>query len=96
MINGASDLLVQIWGDRGRHARSAVGMAELPGSICVEIELIVKLGELKVLLAAASSPRSREEQAVSYKHLGILGVSAEGAALCYRTFCQEARAARWS
>lgn len=44
VINGASDLLVQIFGDRGRHARSAVGMAELPGSICVEIELIVKLG----------------------------------------------------
>ena len=43
VINGASDLLVQIFGDRGRHARSAVGMAELPGSICVEIELIVKL-----------------------------------------------------
>lgn len=43
VINGASDRLVDIFGDRGRHARSAVGMAELPGDIAVEIELIVKL-----------------------------------------------------
>ena len=43
VINGASDLLVEVFGERGRHARSAVGMAELPGGICVEIELIVKL-----------------------------------------------------
>jgi len=41
VINGASDRLVEIFGDRGRHARSAVGMAELPGDIAVEIELIV-------------------------------------------------------
>jgi enamine deaminase RidA (YjgF/YER057c/UK114 family) len=43
VINGASDLLVDIFGERGRHARSAVGMAELPGDICVEIEMIVQL-----------------------------------------------------
>jgi enamine deaminase RidA (YjgF/YER057c/UK114 family) len=45
VINGASDCLVDIFGDRGRHARSAVGMAELPGGIAVEIELIVKVAE---------------------------------------------------
>jgi enamine deaminase RidA (YjgF/YER057c/UK114 family) len=45
VINGASDRLVDIFGDRGRHARSAVGMAELPGDIAVEIELIVKLAD---------------------------------------------------
>ena len=40
VINGCSDLLVAIFGDRGRHARSAVGMGSLPGRITVEIELI--------------------------------------------------------
>jgi enamine deaminase RidA (YjgF/YER057c/UK114 family) len=43
VINGASDLLVEIFGDRGRHARSAVGMAELPSGIAVEIEMIVEV-----------------------------------------------------
>lgn len=43
VINGASDLLVEIFGDRGRHARSAVGMAELPAGIAVEIEMIVEV-----------------------------------------------------
>jgi enamine deaminase RidA (YjgF/YER057c/UK114 family) len=45
VINGASDRLVDIFGERGRHARSAVGMAELPGDIAVEIELIVKIAD---------------------------------------------------
>jgi enamine deaminase RidA (YjgF/YER057c/UK114 family) len=45
VINGASDLLVEIFGDRGRHARSAVGMAALPGGIPVEIEMIVELSD---------------------------------------------------
>jgi len=43
VINGCSDLLVEVFGDAGRHARSAVGMAELPFDICVEIELIAEL-----------------------------------------------------
>ena len=38
VINGCSDLLVEILGDAGRHTRSAVGFASLPNSICVEIE----------------------------------------------------------
>jgi len=45
VINGASDCLVEIFGDKGRHARSAVGMAELPGGIAVEIEMIVKVAD---------------------------------------------------
>ncbi len=45
VINGASDLLVEVFGDRGRHARSAVGMTALPGGIPVEIEMIVELGD---------------------------------------------------
>ena len=42
VANGASDLLVEIFGDKGRHARSAVGMAALPNSVCIEIEMIVE------------------------------------------------------
>jgi enamine deaminase RidA (YjgF/YER057c/UK114 family) len=41
VIDGASDLLVEIFGDQGRHARSAVGLGALPMEICVEIELIL-------------------------------------------------------
>lgn len=41
VVNGASDLLTEIWGDRGTHARSAVGMFELPLGAAVEVELIV-------------------------------------------------------
>ena len=43
VINGASDLLVQLFGDSGRHARSAVGMQALPFGIAVEIEMIFEL-----------------------------------------------------
>jgi enamine deaminase RidA (YjgF/YER057c/UK114 family) len=41
VINGCSDLFVEVFGERGRHARSAVGMSSLPGGIPVEIEVIV-------------------------------------------------------
>jgi len=43
VINGCSDVLVEIFGDAGRHARSAVGMAALPFDIAVEVELRAKL-----------------------------------------------------
>jgi enamine deaminase RidA (YjgF/YER057c/UK114 family) len=43
VIDGCSDLLVEVFGDRGRHTRSAVGMAALPFDIAVEIELIVRV-----------------------------------------------------
>jgi enamine deaminase RidA (YjgF/YER057c/UK114 family) len=41
VINGCSDLFVEVFGEHGRHARSAVGMGSLPGGITVEIEVIV-------------------------------------------------------
>jgi enamine deaminase RidA (YjgF/YER057c/UK114 family) len=41
VINGCSDLFVEVFGELGRHARSAVGMSSLPGGIPVEIEVIV-------------------------------------------------------
>lgn len=43
VINGCSDLLVEVLGDRGRHARSAVGMGSLPGNISVEIEAVIRI-----------------------------------------------------
>jgi len=43
VINGFSDLVMEVWGDRGRHARSAIGVAELPFDIPVEIEAIVEI-----------------------------------------------------
>ncbi len=43
VIDGCSDLLVEVFGDRGRHTRSAVGLAELPFDIAVEIELIAEV-----------------------------------------------------
>lgn len=43
VINGASDFLVEVFGERGRHARSAVGMGQLPGNASVEIEMIVEI-----------------------------------------------------
>jgi enamine deaminase RidA (YjgF/YER057c/UK114 family) len=43
VIDGCSDLLVDVFGDAGRGARSAVGMAELPFDIAVEIEAVVRL-----------------------------------------------------
>ncbi|WP_342358999.1 RidA family protein [Terrarubrum flagellatum] len=43
VINGCSDLLVAVLGDRGRHARSAVGMGSLPKQITVEIEAIIRI-----------------------------------------------------
>jgi enamine deaminase RidA (YjgF/YER057c/UK114 family) len=43
VINGASDLFVGVFGDKGKHARSAVGMSALPMNIPVEIEMIVEI-----------------------------------------------------
>lgn len=43
VINGCSDLFVEVFGDKGRHARSAVGMGSLPGNITVEIEAVVEV-----------------------------------------------------
>jgi enamine deaminase RidA (YjgF/YER057c/UK114 family) len=42
VLNGASDLLVEVFGDKGKHARSAIGVTSLPGAAAVEVELIVQ------------------------------------------------------
>ena len=48
VVNGCSDLLVEVFGDKGKHTRAAVGMNSLPSNIAVEIDMIVQV-ELKIL-----------------------------------------------
>ncbi|GEM_PF-107187 len=43
VINGFSDLMVEVFGDKGKHARAAVGMSSLPGNMAVEIEMVVEI-----------------------------------------------------
>jgi enamine deaminase RidA (YjgF/YER057c/UK114 family) len=45
VVNGFSDLMVEVFGDRGKHARSAVGMGSLPFNIPVEIEMVVEVAD---------------------------------------------------
>ncbi len=45
VMNGFSDLMVEVFGERGKHARSAVGMGSLPFNIPVEIEMVVEVSE---------------------------------------------------
>lgn len=43
IINGASELLEEIYGEKGKHARTSIGVSDLPGHIPVEIELVVQV-----------------------------------------------------
>lgn len=45
VVHGASRLLLDVFGERGRHARSAIGVAQLPGGAAVEVEAIVEVDE---------------------------------------------------
>ncbi|QLG45839.1 RidA family protein [Costertonia aggregata] len=45
VINGYSDLMVKVFGERGKHARAAVGMGSLPGNMAVEVEMVVEVFE---------------------------------------------------
>jgi enamine deaminase RidA (YjgF/YER057c/UK114 family) len=44
VVNGASDLMVEVFGDKGRHARAAVGVSSLPGGVAVEVEGTFEIG----------------------------------------------------
>lgn len=57
VINGCSDLFVTVFGERGRHARSAVGMGSLPRGIPVEIEVIVEVSAGPARGSAAAARR---------------------------------------
>jgi len=60
VINGFSDLMVEVFGDAGRHARAAVGMGSLPFGISVEIEMVLEVdGATGRARAAAPAARSR-------------------------------------
>lgn len=43
VVNGYSDLMVEVFGERGKHARAAVGMGSLPGNIAIEVDMIVEV-----------------------------------------------------
>lgn len=43
VVNGYSDLMVEVFGEKGKHARAAVGMGSLPGNMAVEVEMIVEI-----------------------------------------------------
>ena len=58
VINGFSDLMVEVFGDAGRHARSAVGMGSLPAGIPVEIEMILEV-------SAPAAPKARKPARVA-------------------------------
>ena len=60
VINGASDLFVEVFGDKGRHARSAVGLNSLPMGIPVEIEVIVEVEPLRARKARAKAATARK------------------------------------
>jgi len=45
VIDGASDLLIALWGEDGRHARTATGVAQLPFGAAVQLEMIMRLGD---------------------------------------------------
>ena len=59
VINGCSDLFVEVLGERGKHARSAVGMGSLPMGIPVEIEVIVEVASSSKTTA---SPRRKKKR----------------------------------
>jgi enamine deaminase RidA (YjgF/YER057c/UK114 family) len=60
VINGLSDLMVEVFGDAGRHARSAVGMGSLPFGIAVEVEIILEVsGPAAGTRSAPNRPATR-------------------------------------
>ena len=63
VINGCSDLMVEVFGDRGRHARSAVGVGSLPRGIPVEIEVIVEVEDGPARRSAAVRPSAKAKTA---------------------------------
>ena len=62
VINGCSDLFVEVFGERGTHARSAVGMGSLPNNIPVEIEVIVEVEARTVRSGGGAAPRRKKKK----------------------------------
>ncbi|MEX2029946.1 MAG: RidA family protein [Anaerolineales bacterium] len=57
VMNGVSDLLLAVFGEPGRHARTSIGVAELPGNIPIEVEMIVRVGPRPSSSRAGSSTK---------------------------------------
>jgi enamine deaminase RidA (YjgF/YER057c/UK114 family) len=53
VINGCSDLMVRVFGESGRHARSAIGVSSLPRNMTVEIEAILEISQIRALWRCA-------------------------------------------
>lgn len=67
VINGCSDLMVEVFGERGRHARSAVGIGSLPRGIPVEIEVIVEVEDAPARQAASHRPAAKAKKKSAQK-----------------------------
>src|SRR6476659_9099545 len=67
VINGCSDLFVEVFGERGKHARSAVGLGSLPRQIPVEIEVIVEVEDGSRRVATAAKPAAKRKVAPKAK-----------------------------
>src|SRR5262249_46781053 len=68
VINGCSDLFVEVLGEAGRHARSAVGMGSLPNQISVEIEAILSLKSLRFARGGGAHFTQRRESFIHTIH----------------------------
>ena len=69
VINGCSDLFVEVFGERGKHARSAVGMGSLPNNIPVEIECIVEIDARAQRSGGVAPKKPTAKKAAKKKHL---------------------------
>jgi len=67
VINGCSDLFVEVLGERGKHARSAVGMGSLPNGIPVEIECIVEVDARAQRSSGAAAPAKPAKKSAKKK-----------------------------
>ena len=61
MANGASDLFAEIFGDKGVHARTALGVIALPRGVAVEIDAIVEVDGRPPFTVEAFQPKSKED-----------------------------------
>ena len=58
VLNGESDLLVELWGERGRHARAAIGVAALSRNAPVETEIVVQIASWSAVLLATAAVKA--------------------------------------
>ena len=74
VANGASELLAEVFGERGKHARSAFGAAQIPFGSCVEIELIAEVGDAQSHPAGLQATFAKDAGTLSVKFTGLARV----------------------